>query len=83
MKATVAQIMAVTPTPTPIPAFAPVLKPDEEGAGLRVCFVPVEVAGACTTDGDDVEVLAAFFATELVCAACTLTDAVAEEPGIV
>ena len=83
MKATVAQIMAVTPTPTPIPAFAPVLRPDEEGAGLRLCLVPVEVAGACAIDEEDIEVLAAFFATELVWAACTLMDAVAEEPGIV
>lgn len=85
MNATVAQIIAITPTPTPMPAFAPVLRPVEEDAGDRVCCAGVDAAGAgaVVEDEEEVEVCAASFGTELVCAACTLTDIVDEAPGIV
>jgi len=88
MKAAVAQIMAATATPTPIPAFAPVLKPDEEGAGLSVCFADVGEGVAAAEDcvevkAEEVDDSVAVVGIEVLCAAWTLRDAVAEEPGIV
>ncbi len=88
MNAAVAQIIAATATPTPIPALAPVLKPEEEGAGLSVCFAEVweDVAAAegwVGVDEEEVDDCVADVGTELLCAAWSLTDAVAEEPGMV
>ena len=91
MNATVAQIKATTPTPTPMPALAPVLRSDEESVGLSVCFVEdgeePDVVVACVeveeVEGIEVGDCAADLGTEVACAGCTLTDPVAEEPGIV
>lgn len=88
MNAAVAQIIAATATPTPIPALAPVLKPEEEGAGARVCFAEAweEVAAVedCVGVGEEeVDDCVAEVGTELLCTAWTLMDAVAEEPGMV
>lgn len=88
MNAAVAQTIAATTTPTPIPALAPVLKPEEEGAGLSVCFAEaledVAAAKVCVgVEEEEVDDCVAEVGTELLCAAWTLIDAVAEEPGIV
>lgn len=88
MNAAVAQIIAATATPTPMPALAPVLKPDEEGAGLSVSFAEAweEVAaaeGCVRVEREEVDNCVADVGTELLCAAWSLTDAVAEAPGIV
>ncbi len=85
MNAAVAQIIAETATPTPMPALAPVLKPEEEGAGLSVCFAKAweEVAAAEGIEKEEVDDCVAEVGTELLCAAWSLTDALAEEPGMV
>ncbi len=85
MNAAVAQIITETATPTPMPALAPVLKPEEEGAGLSVCFAKAweEVAAAEGIEKEEVDDCVAEVGTELLCAAWSLTDAVAEEPGMV
>lgn len=87
MNATVAQIIAATATPTPMPALAPVLKPDDDGAGLRVCFAEswgeVAAAEGCVSVEREMDDCVADVGTELLSAAWALTDAVAEEPGIV
>ena len=90
MNAIVAQTRAEIPTATPIPAFAPVLKPeDEEAAETRV---DCAVVGAATDaefwvpmtgeDKDEVNESVVDLGTELLCVACTSTNSVVEA-GIV
>lgn len=87
MNVIVAQIMAATPMPTPTPAFAPALKPDEECKGFGSCFSAgnVDVGDALPDPVEEGEVdgSEADVGTELLWAACTFTEGMAEAPGIV
>ena len=91
MNAIVAQIIAATPTPTPMPAFAPSLKPDGvEADEIRVCSTVVNVVTDADfwlpmtdEEKDEVDECIADLGTELLCAACTSANCVVEAPGIV
>lgn len=75
MKSRAEMIRTAAATPAPMPAFAPVLRPEDAGAGLVIRFVVSEDVDVCDND-----VLAATLARPVDFALCVVA---APEPLVI